>query len=578
MASKVEWALSLLDRTSAPAGKVEKSLSLLTQRLTALDKAAKEVSDPKIKDRLAFQRLGLETQRAQMQMRLAGEHTGNWIVRLHSALGVLGMIGNAVRGVAGGIANAAIGLGKFALASAADEEARMPALRRLFGGSDSGARAFKDQMDRLADRTPFGDDLMTGWGSSLLSSGFKTDEIAPILKAFTDAGAVGGFKPAAMDGVVSALRRINAEGRLTSRTMLAMVEAGVPAAKAYERIGKLFGTTAAGARELVKAGKVSANSGIYALVDTIRTSRSGGRLGSVGQEYAEGTVPGLQKRIQERWGRFFGDLFDGPGFKAYKGLLRNIGDALDSTSATGKRIGSAIDDVFNRVFSAVFGRFAGPDGAIRVETVIGKVLDGIDALTRGARQAWAFLEGVGSGLLTGFGPLKSIFGKGPLSEDRLMQVARAGFMVGSALGSFVDRLFSLLGVLKGFNDMLMGGRTGKTLMAGAERNQAGGFWNSIYNASPLQALEMVGSAFGDVLGADEATPAHGPIAQNWTGAGLPESMRMRPNVNANPTINLNFAGAPPANAAEIVNAAKQGVAEGMGAAMMSVAMSTGAQS
>jgi tape measure domain-containing protein len=577
MASKVEWALSLLDKTSAPASKVEKSLSLLEKRLLAIDKAAKEVTDPKIKDRLAFQRIGLETQRAQMQMRLAGENTGHWVVKLHSALSVVGMLGRTVGGIARGIASAAIGMGKFAIDAAAGDEARLPALKRLFGGSDASARAFADQMERLADNGPFGDDAMVRWGSSLLSGGFKVDEVSPILKALTDAGGINGFKPEAMEGVIAALRRINAEGALTSKTMRALVEAGVPAAQAYERIGRMFGTTAAGARELVKAGKVSANRGLFAVMDTIRTTRSGGRLGSVGQEYAETTVPGLTKRIQERWGRFFGDLFSGPGFKSYKGFLKTIGDALDSTTATGKKVGAAIDDVFNRIFVAVFGRFAGPDGAVAIDAAITKIIDGVRGLVDGGQKAVAFFEGMGAGLLAGFDPLGTLFGTGALSEDRLTKIADGGREIGVALGKAIDNALALLkaaGLLgrPDFNDDLYGRGAGKAwdiAQNGAWYERAG------FNTA---GFDVVGGMFNSLFGAEEPSAARSPIAQNWTGAGLPESMRMRPNVSAPVQISIDARGATAEDAQSIADKTKAAVSEGMGAAMMSVAMSTGAQS
>jgi tape measure domain-containing protein len=219
-----------------------------------------------------------------------------------------------------------------------------------------------------------------GLGRKLIAGGFGAEQVPTLLRALGDAAAATGAGFEKADEAVGALRRIRAEGSLSTKTLRALSAAGVPTGAVYERLGEVFGVTAQQARELVKAGKVDSSNALFAIVGAVKDKRSGGALGDAAQRYATETLSGLKKSIADKKEELFADIFKSVGFGSFKSFLKNVSEALDPENPIGKRIRERVTSTFNRIFTALFGPLTGDQGLERIEKVVNKVLFAIDAL------------------------------------------------------------------------------------------------------------------------------------------------------------------------------------------------------
>jgi len=93
----------------------------------------------------------------------------------------------------------------------------------------------------------------------------------------------------------------------------------------------------------------------------VKDKRSGGPLGAAAERYATETLAGLRKGIEDKKEQLFGDLFKSAGIEGFKGLLKNLNEALDrpENPIVGKRSTPAAAAVvmprtpFNRIFTAL---------------------------------------------------------------------------------------------------------------------------------------------------------------------------------------------------------------------------------
>jgi tape measure domain-containing protein len=440
---KLEWLFGLEDHMSGPASAAEKKLELLERRIKSVAKAEAAISGPR-KEKLTFARLGLEIQRDQLRgsMKGAEEATSGWIAKLDHGLGIVQKIGGVVWEVAKGIGHWGLAIAEFAVHSAAAKEKQFLSYRTLLG-SGAGARSMLADMEALSDRTPFGAEQMTGWGRRLLAGGFKQHEIPTLLRAMSDSAAATGAGPEKVDEAVGALRRINTEGRLSERTLRALSAVGVPVGAVYQRLASALGVTAERARALVKAGKVDSSNALWAIVGGVSDKRSKGVLGSAGETAVEESGAILLEKVGARWNRYFDDLYETKGFGAFKGFLRNVLGALDTSSATGKRIAESIGGAFDRIFTGLFGSLSGPDGLRGVERIVDKISTGIDV-------AGFAIKGLGAGLSESLTPALESLGlafEGPLDPARATQIEENFRALGKTIGHVVERVAQLVGKL-----------------------------------------------------------------------------------------------------------------------------------
>lgn len=445
MAGKIEWIFSLLDKTSGPASTIEKKLELLEKRLKGVDKAASTARTDTQKDRLEFRKFELGMQRDALAARKAEQATGAFVMRLHAGLAVAGMVAGAVRGIASAAVGAASTVGRltysFARAgveAASFKETNSLAFRTLLGSQAAADRVMAASI-KFARETPFESADVMGMYKSLLTSGFQEREIPVVLKAAGDLAALNDFDKQVVDRVLLALRQIKGKGRLQGDELLQLAESGVPVGKVYERLAKIFNTTSAEAQKMMSAGRIDANTGIFAILDVLKSTSSGGQLGSLMGSISD-TVPGLFAQLRSRPTEYLMELDKSGGFSAFKGALKHLNAVLDAETDAGQRIASRIERTFNRVMKGLFGDLSGPDGAAQAEALVERVIGTVDKLIAMLEVGGAAVKGFLGGFADGAGLSKILESdalNGDIDPSKLEAIADAFVSLGDAIGTVV---------------------------------------------------------------------------------------------------------------------------------------------
>lgn len=440
--AKLEWIMSVVDRSSSPADRIAGKLGLVEKRLAAVAKAEAAAKTDAGKDRAAMARMGLELQRQDLlTARLNGE-TASFLGKWGMAAGIvgavlvpIGMVGSAVAGVVDqlvrGTASLLVGFGKAAVEAASFKENNLIAFRTLLRSDEAASRMMKTLVN-FAAATPFETRDIMEIGKNLLVGGFKEREIPVVLKAVGDLGAMKGFDRQVMDRLVSAMGQIKAKGRLQGDDLKSLSENGVPAGKVYENLGRVFGVTAQQAQKLMNTGGVGSEAGIFAVVKTIRDEISGGKLASMMGQTSR-TVSGLWSTIASKPFEWMMNLDRSAGFKSLKTFLSAVANVLDKSQ--GKIVARA-ERLFNWMMKWLLGDFAGGNAEKSVEALLDKILNGFDLLFAGVRAGAEFAKAAVQGFLSGTG-LDSKLGdllSGKMDEEKLARIGKIAGEMGESFG------------------------------------------------------------------------------------------------------------------------------------------------
>lgn len=161
------------------------------------------------------------------------------------------------------------------------------ALRTLLGTKEA-ARGFLDEILAFAKETPYAFTDLTSQAQKLITYGFQTEQIIPILRATGDAATAMGKGTEGVERLTRALGQVQAAGRLRSQELLQLSEVGV---NGLAILANQAGMTTAEFQEMVTAGLVPAEEAVAGLVKGINE----GTDGVNGQTAAFG---GLMKEIK----------------------------------------------------------------------------------------------------------------------------------------------------------------------------------------------------------------------------------------------------------------------------------------
>ena len=365
--------------------------------------------------------------------RLAG--TAGWAVRQITSLPGLLTAG-------------AVGLGaKLVLDAVAFRQNTEVALQTVLGSREAAAKAL-EEATRFAARTPFTTQQVVAAYKRLAIAGFKPIEIPVILRGVGDLSAMQGFSQEAVDRIITALTQIRAKGRVQGEELMQLAEAGAPLAKIYERIAARLSVTAEQARELISAGRVSADLGIVAVLEAIRDTVSGGRLGGLMDQFAD-TLTGLWSTLKSRPFELFKDIRVGP----LENLLRNLVAITDTTSSLGRRLKAGLEGVIGVGVESLFGPLAKATDPRALEPALTAWLDQLKGWARQLgptlRAAWAQVREFIAGVRDAFAIMREAWGYlrpvlafvsglvRPLGETEVQTAgAASGFtrLAGAALG------------------------------------------------------------------------------------------------------------------------------------------------
>jgi tape measure domain-containing protein len=358
---RLVWIFELFDKMSRPAKAISTHLDELDRKVKAATGDTKRFDDT--------------TRKAGDSAKKAGDGFGwfglkltGWIYAAKAAMSVLTGLGRGVGGLM-------MGFGRAGLEAAGFKESATVGLGVLLGGKGPADRVLR-QAVKFAGVTPFETKSTIGWTRDLVAAGFKQDELFTVLQGAGDVAALRDFDPQVVDRIITVFRQIKGKGRLQAEELMQLAEVGLPIGKVYETIGKRVGMSALDLQSPKNAGRISADTGIWGILETIRNNISGGKLGNV-MEQMSGTMPGLLSTLQSRPFEFLMDLDKSEGFQSFKKALKNLVDVLDPETPAGKRIKKNAEDLFNRIFGGIFKRFEDPKA---MEDFVNNLIAGFDRL------------------------------------------------------------------------------------------------------------------------------------------------------------------------------------------------------
>jgi len=435
----MEWLLALEDKMSGPAEKAEKRLEQLEHRMKGLAKAEKEATDPAMQKRIAsrMNSLALEKIETKIAFQTAKqeEHAGRWVERLDHGVHLVRQLAEGAKVVADHIYD----WGKEAIALAGGKQRDFMSFRSMLGDGEK-AKALMEDLEAVAHKSVFSSSQATGFGRRLIGGGFAAEDVPTYLRAIGDAAGATGASEESIDKAVEALRRINADGKLSEKTMRALRDVGVDSASVYEVLAKDLHVTAGRAREMVKAGDIGADEGLWAIVGGVNAKRSGGMLGSAGEAAVGESSDRLLGKIKDSWEDNFENLWDTKGFTKWIGFLRNMNSAMDSTSESGKALKESIGLAFDHLLTGVFGDLSGPDGLPGVEGMVKNIAGAIDGLGYAA-------GGLAKGLFKNLDPALAALSSGPMDERKAKLLSEQFEKLGDSIGKSVRGAAKLLGLV-----------------------------------------------------------------------------------------------------------------------------------
>lgn len=332
MPENVSFSFELIDKVSAAASRMERSLVNIERALTHTQGTAR-----------------------------AG--TGSWAM--------FGIKMGAVAGIASEVTRSLIDLGgqvikmgatgaKWALEAGSFNENTQLSLEAILGSAGAAQRAVSAWRG-LAERTPFEARDVIDWGKQLTIAGESLENTITIMQAAADVGTKMGASAEEQKkfgqgfmGLLSNIREMGSEASL--RQLRAFYQFGVSPEKIEQELaGRLSGGNIAQLRKMMDYARTTGQDMSWEIVRAALqvTQNTTGTLGGLGKQGAN-TLSGEMERLQSRM-KF--DLFAGiektAGYKAIVSVLHNINETLNPKSATGAAIMGALHELGSTIGDAL---------------------------------------------------------------------------------------------------------------------------------------------------------------------------------------------------------------------------------
>ena len=494
---------------------------------------------------------------ARLQARQARENErildGNVALGRGAVLGMLGALGGLAVGVGALGLRIAEGFGEIGLAAgqavievAAFRESSLASLSAVLGNARSAGRAYRNAIV-IANQTPLDTRDVIQAQTQLAVSGFRENELTPLLAAFSDVQAARGGE--AGQALIRVLGQIRGLGRVNRGDITMQAQtAGLAPGLVFEAIARRMGLqNAAAAEAAVGRRQVNSQVAIQAFLDaTSRAYSGGGPLGTFARQQSE-TLTGALSNLRNAGFNLLAqiDFSKIPGVIAFKNAILQITAALDAGSPAGQRLRGVITGTVNTVGN-LFARIS-PQTIAQGFGFVQRVITGIG---NGLRAAWpivrAFGQGFGPAFMAAVRPLGAIFaqlasGGGP-SAGTMQLLATAARGMGQALGFLVGTMTTtitlgaafvaatatwgatLFGWITNFSTQIVERfRTiGSDIMAGL-RN---GILSSV--AAPVVAIQTAGQNLVDgvkqTLGIQSPSKVFADEVGRWIPAGVEQGI------------------------------------------------------
>lgn len=350
---KLQWFFELIDRISAPAKTMEKSLARVDSALKKVEKDAASSFSTKISKAIGS----------------VSQQVGGIASSLSSTFGSLpAMISGAA---VGGLA---ILGGKWMVDSLVFKENTLDSLEMMLKSKEAAERVFKMGTD-FAAKTPFSSGQIGAAFEKLVAAGFKEDELQ---KMMTGIGDLAGTDAQKIDRALMAISQIKGKGKLQGEELMQLAEMGLPMGQVLDQLAKSMGKTKEETQALLSAGKIDANTGIGAIMATINAT-FGGRM-----EKASNSLAGLWSTLQAAPSDVLMGLDMEPMVAPIKGLIKDVTKLLAPDAIGGKMLA--------RLFSGageIVGKLAGTLQGIDWGKWLGKADEIVTKLWPKLEKLWA---------------------------------------------------------------------------------------------------------------------------------------------------------------------------------------------
>lgn len=428
----LKFIFQLLDQLSGPAGKMRESLGGVTKALDAGGKGALKFGGiiaslgGKAKDIVSG---GLAVA------------FGNLVSKgIEVAIGAVMKLGSAIAGLGHDMFDAIAGSQRLALT-----------FNTILG--KEGASQASNFLNQISLKTEFAKGDLERATGSLISAGYKAEELKPLLAAGLDVANLLGGGAGNLEQAIGALANIKLTGRLDARAIKAL---RLSPDEVFKQLGDILGKTAAQAEELSAQGKTPVDAALGALFSAIE-AKQGGALGSGGAAAGE-TIMARMTQIKSIPSLFFDAIAESPAVAKLTNVLGGIVAKLSPEGPLGKKIVAGLDklfgglvDVFERLTSGgsmkLFER--GLEAAL---DLLGKLPAVLSAGLRFWERMAPTIEAVGSvtmALITVLGALFKV--AAPVAEILASLVG----LIAPLVGGIGEGVGKLVGALTGWVGELM---------------------------------------------------------------------------------------------------------------------------
>ena len=430
MADGLKWVMELFDRTSGPARKVASALDgvrVAQDRVRASSARAAKTPDPlapleraTAARRAARQRaIGRELADFAKQQGQAGSSTSWFSSALGGAGAVLGMVAAAAIAVATAIALVGGSAARSAIEIAGFQESTMVAMSTMLGSRGAADREF-DQSLRIARMTPFDTRNVVSMRRQLLGAGLRDERERDVMTGvIADLSALNPEDSTVMQRLGLAIGQIRGAGRLRGQELSQLVQAGLSREALFTEIGRalnLRGAPSAVNRQvaqLMEQGRITDRIAFGAMARAVTRMTNTSEVGQFSANQST-TIPGLLSTLGSAVpelllgrGSDGTRLFESPGMAAFKDFLKQLVEALSSTSATGQRLQRIMRGLVDETFSLLAvndkntkGGFAG---------AFSRGLDVLERMIAGVRSLIGWANAAGDGFMSMVEPFKKEF-------------------------------------------------------------------------------------------------------------------------------------------------------------------------
>lgn len=380
MAEGLDWAFRLVDQVSGSALNMVKALNSVNINLDKLTLKLGRTRDEQGKfQKQLFSLPGLKG---------LGADLGGYLNVLERAYE---------------LAKAPFELGKGIIDKFAFKETTLKSFELILGSKEEAKAMFKQAFD-FARLTPLETQDVVKSFQQLLAAGFSKTEVPIVFQALGDVATMTGDDQA-LSAITTQLAQVRGRGKLQEEDLKPIVNwtsaAGVSQDKVFEHIAKNLGIAKSAVADMMKAGSINADVGIFSILEAIKEGPSAGQFGK-GMLNNAFTIKGLLSTLSSAWGDFWLSMEEItlPGLSMFKETLQNLSNALDPTSKTGLAVVATLRSAFNEVFGGIFDSFSGPSGAANVEKAILGIVDAFKGLWKIGEGVWGFLKGFVTEFLT----------------------------------------------------------------------------------------------------------------------------------------------------------------------------------